>query len=71
MKMPKKRQYNVSVPVYASMLVKVEATSKKQAIEKAIDSAWPPTLCHACSHQLDVGEINIDDITEDNVDLAR
>lgn len=61
--MPK---YSVTIPIYSFMTVEVEADNKKEAINKALDDAMPPCLCHQCSDDLEVGEIAEDLINDNN-----
>jgi len=49
-------EYYVSIGYYASFNVKVEADSKEEALDKAYDES-PPSLCHHCSTNLEVGEV--------------
>ena len=51
------QKYIVSIPIYASCIVKVEAKSKEEAIEKA-EQEFYPSLCHQCSHDIELGEFD-------------
>jgi cytochrome c5 len=49
-------KYRVTFEVYASATVTVDADSEEQAREKAGKKVWP-TLCHECSHEIDISGI--------------
>jgi hypothetical protein len=52
--MPK---YGVSIPIYASAYVEVEADSEEEAIEKAEES-YHVSLCHQCAREVEIGEFD-------------
>lgn len=53
--------YSVCVPLFASTIVCVRANSPKDALEKA------STLCHQCSDECEMGEVDIDNLNLDCV----
>lgn len=50
-------KFTVSITVYASFIVKVEAKSEKDAIQKAYDS-FSPSLCHQCSKCFEIHDLH-------------
>ena len=51
-------KYSVSIPFHATYHVEVEADSKEQAEEKAIEDAYP-SICNYCSRDgLELDEMN-------------
>jgi hypothetical protein len=62
------KRYTVTIPVFCSIQIKVEARSKKHALSKALNEALPPTICYQCSKYLEVGEINVDGACLDGVE---
>ncbi len=52
------RKYNVFIPLYATIMVEVEANSKDEAINSAYDKTSLPMLCHECSRQLDINDFD-------------
>lgn len=55
----KKKTYNVALPYYATVFVQVEASSREEAIEKAIEEASPSICCH-CAREIELDEYNSD-----------
>ena len=53
-------KYLVSVPVFASVNVEVEASSKEEAIEKAAEQAH---VCHQCARDVELGGIDARHLT--------
>lgn len=51
----KLRKYGVSIPFGASVYVEVEATSKEEALNKALGKA-DVSLCWSCVRQIEAGE---------------
>lgn len=51
------KRWSVSVPWHAEVIVKVEADTEAQAIDKAERRAWP-SLCYQCSREVVIGEAN-------------
>jgi len=51
------KKYRVTLLVDATTIVEVEAKSKKEAMEKAMEEADRPCLCHQCSDRVDTGDI--------------
>jgi len=54
------KKYHVYAAVGATKYIgKFEADSEDEAIEKAARSkkAYAPSLCHQCSHEMDVGDL--------------
>jgi len=50
--------WSVSIPWHASFSVEVEATTRGEAIEKALSDHYP-ALCHQCtSGGVELGEMN-------------
>jgi hypothetical protein len=47
----------VIIPWHATVFVEVDAENKKEAEEKALDEAYP-SLCHQCSNEIQIDEIN-------------
>lgn len=47
-------KYSVSIQVYATMYMKVEADSEEEAREKAEKEAYEPTLCWQCSDEVEI-----------------
>lgn len=45
------KTYNVCVPWFASLIVTVQARSKRHAMDVAAKDAYP-SLCHQCSNGL-------------------
>ncbi len=63
-------KYYVNIPWFASLHVTVEANSVKEAMEKALEEAYP-SLCHQCSGGINLdGGPDDDHFTEDCVDEA-
>ena len=50
-------KYLVTLIVDASIRVEVEADSKQEAYDKALDNAFTPSICHQCSREIDLGDI--------------
>jgi len=57
------KKYSVSVPMNASCIRIVEASSKEEALEKAIEKG-SPVICHQCA-----GKLLVEDINEEAVSL--
>lgn len=57
------KKYHVSVPFHCSINVEVEAKSVKDAMEKALDQAWP-SLCSQCDGPHEIYEMNDGAFTE-------
>ena len=55
--MRKLKKYSCSFSVDASIVVEVEAHTKKEAKEKAWEKAYAPRICHQCSRGLSVGDV--------------
>ena len=49
-------KYVVTIEVYATTRVEVEADSADQAETKAFKNAHV-SVCHQCSHKLDIGDL--------------
>jgi cytochrome c5 len=49
------KKYMVSVPIAASVGIEVQATSKEQAIEKALNEIYVK-VCYACSREIQIGD---------------
>lgn len=59
--------YNVIIPISASIFITVKARNKKEAMEKALEEASPPTLCHYCANRVELGEVLHDQVDIDYV----
>ena len=55
--MPKLKNYNVSVLVDATVMVRVKAKNPDEAQQIAEERAYVPSLCHCCSERLELGDI--------------
>jgi hypothetical protein len=53
------KNYSVSIPWHCSVVVQVAADSREEAEAKALKIA-SPSLCHQCSHQVNLGDVNLD-----------
>ena len=58
------KEYNVIIPVGATASFKVVAGSKEEAIEKALSEEFPPSVCHQCSNEVEIGEFHSEDQAE-------
>ncbi len=61
-------KYRVTLLVDATVTVDVEANSKREAREKALDTADTPSVCHKCSSKVMIGDIlenEDDDLVEE------
>jgi hypothetical protein len=56
-------KWSVSVPLHATGLIKVEAETKEEAIQKALEEGYW-TLCHQCSRRVQIDSVN-DDVEPD------
>lgn len=54
------KKYRVFVPLGATAIIEVEADSKEEALEKI----YAPSVCHQCSHDVEVGELYDEDKAE-------
>jgi len=62
------KKWFVSIPVYASAFVRVEADTEEQAIEKALQLR-SLCLCNQCSDRFEIGdEDQSADITAEEID---
>lgn len=59
-------EFYVSVPVWAFVGAKVDAANEEEAREKAEKLIGTPRLCHQCSR-----EIEINDLDWDNVEVWK
>lgn len=50
------KKWRVLVAVDATVSVVVEAATEAEALEKGLDAAERPCICHQCSDQLEVGD---------------
>ena len=57
------KKWHVTIPLGASALVIVEAETKEEAIEKAINEGVP-TVCHSCYEEVELGEFYDEDKAE-------
>lgn len=56
------KKWNVSLAFGASKFVAgVEAETKEEAIEKALESDGYASLCHHCAREIDIGDPIYDD----------
>lgn len=63
------RKWNVSIVFAASKYVMgIEAETKEEAIEKAIDQDGYASLCHQCSEEIELGEIIEEESSAEEVD---
>ena len=60
-------RYNVTIPLYASVVYEVEAKNKKEAIERALDEGCP-TLCHQCAHEVEIHDLKYTGCTATRLD---
>ena len=51
------KKWGVTVLIDASTFIEVEAETEAEAIEKALEEAYVPSICHHCSHELELGDI--------------
>lgn len=51
-------RYTVSIPLHASTTYECDADSPEQALEKARDEAGSPGLCHQCSRECELGDVD-------------
>ena len=49
------KTYRVSIPIGASAFITVEASSKEEAVQLALDRGCP-TICCQCSNEVEIGE---------------
>jgi len=54
------KKYLVRIPWHCTFLVKVDAEDENEAKEKAETSAEYPSLCHYCSEEIEIDEMNDD-----------
>ena len=64
------KKYHVAMPFYATAFIKVEAENEEEAIEKAEREIGYPTLCHQCSHDVEMGEPNYE-VEADAVEIEK
>ena len=50
-------KFYVSVPVWASAGMEVEADNAEEAISKAEEELYP-CLCHQCSHEIELSDMD-------------
>lgn len=62
------KTYSVCVPLFASTVIKVKAESKEAALEKALEKARTPSVCHQCARELEVGDVDTEALTIDCVE---
>lgn len=62
------KKFSVYIPWHCGILLKVEAQSKSDALNKAYEHY--PTLCHACSKHVQLGEIN-DDYSPEVIEVVE
>ena len=53
-------KWTVMIPIHASTIVEVEADTKEEAIQKGYEEA-APSLCHQCSHEVQIDCLNDDE----------
>jgi hypothetical protein len=51
------RRYSVIITVDASVTVEVDAENEEQAKELAMEQASHPCICHQCSNEIDIGDL--------------
>jgi hypothetical protein len=57
------RLFSVSVPMFASTIIKIRAESAEEALEIAQQTATAPSVCHQCSSDIEVGEVDCESLT--------
>lgn len=64
-------KWYVSVPVYASATIEVEADTEEDAINKAQEE-MPSSLCWSCANDFEIGDIDASaDCTAEQLDQSE
>lgn len=61
------KTYSVLVPLFAYTVIRVKADTPEQALERASDIASAPSLCHQCTKDCEMGEVDLDSLDLDCV----
>ena len=50
------KKFSVIIPIGAAAIIKVEANTKEEAIQKALEEG-ASGICHQCSEDIELGEL--------------
>lgn len=58
------KKFNVIVPIGATAMFEVEAETKEEAIKQVLENEYPPSVCHQCTKEVEIGEFYNEDKAE-------